>query len=158
MDNYRPKALTPVLSKIFVYCFLKRLLHFQENHKIFSEYQFGFKSSLSTIYAVYGVMQTVVCGIESGKCPPGIFCDLSKAFNCVSHELLMVELKNLGIRERALRCIADYSHDRVQCVLIRPNVDGYPRIGMRHIQIGVPQGSYQGLFSSFYIKKIYVVF
>lgn len=80
MNNYRPIALTPGLSKIFEYCFSERLLHFLEKHEIFSNNQFGFGSFLHTIDAVYAFVQTVVDVIESGRCPTGIFCDLRKAF------------------------------------------------------------------------------
>lgn len=141
MGNYRPIALTPVFSKIFEYCFLERLLKFLDKHSILNDNQFGFRRKRSTNDAVYAFLKSIVEFIESGDCPTGIFCDLSKAFDCVSHDLILIKLERIGIRGKALKWVRDYLKNRSQFVSINPFDGNSPLINN---EIGVPQGSILG--------------
>lgn len=66
--------------------------------------------------------------------------DLSKAFDCLPHELLLLKLKNYGLSANALSLLKSYLSNRKQCVKIgsvySPFLDIYK---------GVPQGSILGL-------------
>ncbi|XP_046663527.1 uncharacterized protein LOC124356517 [Homalodisca vitripennis] len=73
----------------------------------------------------------------------GIFCDLSRAFDCVRHDVLLSKLEAYGIRGVALQLFASYLKDRKQVVEISTNT------GIHHsnegvIKCGVPQGSILG--------------
>ena len=65
--------------------------------------------------------------------------DLSKAFHCLPHNLLIAKLAAYGLDRNALKLIASYLKDRKQAVKIK----GY--IGVFKLIIsGVPQGSMLG--------------
>ena len=63
----------------------------------------------------------------------------AKAFDCVSHEILLSKLNTCGVRGIASDWFRSYATNREQYVSIN-NVDSNPRV----IQCGVPQGSILG--------------
>nr|CAI5817739.1 unnamed protein product [Callosobruchus analis] len=148
MDNYRPIALSPAFSKIFEYCYLERLTHFLQAHKILIDNQFGFRSGCNTNDAIHGFIDSTVKHIESGEFPLGIFCDLSKAFDCVSHEILLIKAEKYGIRGKALDWMKNFLSNRSQYVSIKQQTkNGYLNNTASELlpyDIGVPQGSILG--------------
>ena len=44
----------------------------------------------------------------------GVFLDLKKAFDVVSHDILLAKLKNLGVKGVELEWFTSYLADRVQ--------------------------------------------
>jgi hypothetical protein len=72
-----------------------------------------------------------------------MFFDLSKAFDCVNHELLLVKLDSLGIRGISNNWIRSYLHERKQMVIVKEN--GYSHSSHNNsVPHGVPQGSVLG--------------
>lgn len=145
--NYRPIALSATFSKVFEYCFLERLLGFLDKYKILSGNQFGFRPKYCTIDAIYAFLGAVVDGIESGGCPAGIFCDLSRAFDCVVHSVLLKKLIKYGIRGNPCKWIADFLNDRTQFVSIeyvKGNKHEKVSSDLLSNEVGVPQGSILG--------------
>lgn len=65
--------------------------------------------------------------------------DLSKAFDSLSHRILLDKLENFGIRGTPLNFFKNYLHNRKQLVYYN---NQYSNI--RTIQKGVPQGSILG--------------
>ena len=66
----------------------------------------------------------------------GILTDLSKAFDCLNHNLLIVKLEAYGFGINALKCIYNYLKERKQ----RSKVSGSYST-WRELKLGVPQGS-----------------
>ena len=62
--------------------------------------------------------------------------DLSKAFDCVDHNILLSKLKRYGIHETALQWINSYLSDREH--IVSWNQTHSPLL---NLNIGVPQGS-----------------
>ena len=73
-----------------------------------------------------------------------VLTDLSKAFDCILHDLLIAKLAAYGLSEEALMYILSYLSNRKQCVRINDTYSEFENIIM-----GVPQGSILGplLFS-----------
>lgn len=75
----------------------------------------------------------------------GIFCDLTKAFDCVDHRILINKLDFYGIRGNALALLKSYLTNRCQYVEISDHSSKYPsRSDEMYVKVGVPQGSVLG--------------
>lgn len=148
VENYRPITVPSVLSKIFEYAFLDRLLVHLEQQKIFSENQFGFRKGKNTMSAMHFFYENLVNFMEAGECPVGIFCDLSRAFDCVDHGKFLKLIERYGFDDRCLRWMESYLGERQQYVSIS-NIDSDNNIRSVNSNLldtltGVPQGSILG--------------
>nr|CAH7719666.1 unnamed protein product [Callosobruchus chinensis] len=142
VENYRPIIMPSVFSKVFEYGFLHRLLGYLEKHSIFSNNQHGFMNNRSTSTALYSFYERIVSFIEDGECPVGIFCDLSKAFDCVNHSILLNKLIRYGIRGNASSWLTSFLTDRQQYVYLNDSAVSESIT----VNIGVAQGSILGPF------------
>ena len=72
--------------------------------------------------------------------------DLSKAYDCIAHELLIAKLKCYGLENRSLRLLLDYLTNQKQRTKI-----GSSFSSRCDINTGIPQGSILGplLFNVF---------
>ena len=70
----------------------------------------------------------------------GFFTDLSKASDCIDHNLLITKLSWYGVTPKSLKLIFSYLSNRTQGVRIN---NSYSR--KSEIKYGVPQGSVLGL-------------
>lgn len=145
--NYRPIAISSCFSKVFEYSFLNILTQFLERHAILSDNQHGFRAKRSTETALFCFFDKLVRCLDAGGCPVGIFCDLSRAFDCVDHEILLSTLDGYGVRGVAGAWLKSFLSDRRQCVLLSHRIGN--ALTSCHSQelvvnIGVPQGSVLG--------------
>lgn len=147
MANYRPVSLLSSISKLFEYAMLSRLLPFLEKNKILSDTQYGFRKQKSTVSAILSFYDKIIEYFERKQYPIGVFCDLSRAFDCVNHNLLIAKLEKYGIRGIPLKWCASYLNNRKQCVEITSCINGTNkkyRSTILESNIGVPQGSILG--------------
>lgn len=139
--NYRPISVLPIFSKVFEKIILNQLLEHFTKHNLLHNKQFGFSKGLSTIDAGVELLKQIYDGWENSNNALGIFCDLSKAFDCVHHEILLNKLHHYGVRNEALALLMSYLENRVQVI----NINGKTSPGSK-LSMGVPQGSILGPF------------
>lgn len=137
--NYRPIAIVPVFSKIAEVLLYNRLMKFFSDFKLFSANQYGFLPGRSTISAVSEVVGGIVGGIDQGELTKAVLCDLTRAFDCVSHEILCQKMQHYGVRGVPLQLLKSYLTGRTQCVRLGGGVSDFERV--HH---GIPQGSVLG--------------
>ena len=84
--------------------------------------------------------------VDSGKAFGALLTDLSKAFDCLDHELLIAKLNAYGFSLPALRLIHDYLSHRKQRTRVDNSYSEWLAVMFR-----VPQGSILGplLFKNF---------
>ena len=140
-SNFRPVSILPVLSKIFEKIILNQLLsHFNINCLLHNQ-QFGFTKGRSTTDAGVALIKHIFSAWEDSCDAIGVFCDLSKAFDCVHHDTLLLKLKHYGIKNNALKLLKSYLDNRIQKI----HINGTKSQGSL-VKIGVPQGSILGPF------------
>ena len=138
-DNYRPISLLSAISKILEKFIAGQLVHHLEFNKLLYEHQYGFQSNKSTVHNLTQLTNFVTKEINEKKFVVGIFLDLKKAFDVVSHDILLKKLKHLGINNKSLDWFASYLAGRSQQVDINGNLSSN-----KPIDISVIQGSILG--------------
>ena len=101
MNNYRPISLLSNFSKFLEKLIYSRLTKFLEKHKILRDNQYGFRENLSTTHAMLDIMIKISCNIKNEKITGLIFLDFKKAFDTMSHDILLLKLDHYGIRGNA---------------------------------------------------------
>jgi hypothetical protein len=87
--NYRPISLLSSFSKVFERLINNRLYEHIRHNNILDENQFGFWPNSSTEKASFKLADEILKSMNNRHPVGGIFCDLQKAFDCVSHDLLI---------------------------------------------------------------------
>ena len=112
VNNYRPISLLPVLSKVFEKVLHKRITTFVEKHSVLSSTQYGFRANYSPEHAVLDVVSTCYNNISNKQYTGLIMLDLKKAFDSVTHTILLSKLDHYGIRGNAHKLLSSYLCNR----------------------------------------------
>lgn len=139
LSNYRPVSVLPVFSKGLEKVILARFCSFTDHFGIISPAQFGFRKNRSTELALMTQKEFILQKFEEKKMVLGIFLDFSKAFDLISHDVLLKKLDRYGIRGVAHSLITSYLQHRSQFVAIAGD-----QSELKSVRTGVPQGSILG--------------
>ena len=123
VHNYRPISLLPCLSKVLEKITNNKLVSFLEKQKIFYDYQYGFREKRGVLHALIDVITPGYDTIEQNKFTALLLMDLRKAFDSVSHRILLHKLLQYGIRGPAYTLIERYLSDRqhlFQLIMLNP--------------------------------------
>lgn len=149
VENYRPISLTPVFHKIMEKLILEQMWKFVIKYNLINDNQYGFRKGHSTVHAILSFINNIYAKIKTDYFV-GIFLDLKKAYDSISHEVLLNKLGNYGFRGKIGIWLKDYLKNRVQIVKM-----GNIKSKELEIQRGILQGSILGcLLFCLYINDI----
>ena len=152
VSNYRPVSLLPICSKIFEKLIFNELFKIFEDNNLLSKHQSNFRPGDSCIYQLLAITHDI---FSSFDCNPtletrSVFLDISKAFDRVWHDGLLLKLEKYGVSGNLFQLIKSSLSGRFQRVLLNGQTSDWETI-----QAGVPQGSILGpLFFLIYINDL----
>ena len=99
VSNYRPISVLPIISKIIERTVHNQLYAYLCSRNILSDSQSGFRPSHSTTTTLLEVQDYILNNMDKGFATGVIFFGFKKAFNTVSHEILINKLASCGIKD-----------------------------------------------------------
>ena len=150
--NYRPISLLPIISKIFERILLEQIQKFSK--KMLSPILCCFRKGHSTQHALLNLLKNWQKNLDKSGVIGTVPMDLSKAYDCLPHDLPIAKLAASGFENFAAFLISDYLSKRNQRVKIKSVFSSYLEI-LR----GVSQGLILGpiLFNIFINYLIFFI-
>ena len=151
-DNYRSVGILSNISKIFQRYMFQQISKIME--PLLSKYQCGFRKGYNTHYCLLAMLEKWISSVDKGSSFGALLTDLSKAFDCLSHEHLIAKLHVYGFSLNVLRLVHSYLTNRKQITKINTKYSSW-----EEILFGVPQVSILGplLFNIFLCDLFFIM-
>ena len=137
--NYRPVSLTSLVCKVCEMIVREQIVQFWINNNIFNPEQFGFLKGKSCLSQLLSSFHDWARERNKGFTTDVIYLDLSKAFDSVPHERLLLKLRAYGIHDLLLSWFRSFLTNRYQRVVLRGHYSFWTPVSS-----GVPQATVLG--------------
>ena len=137
ISNFRPVSLLNTFLKFYEKVIKDQLVLSMENY--FSLMVSAYRKNYSTQHVITCLVEEWREHLDENFAVGAVITDLSKAFHCIAHNLLIAKFAAYDFSNTALRYVYSYLYNRKQCVRINNAYSNYQKIIS-----GVPQGSIFG--------------
>ena len=93
-NNYRPVSILPSVSKIYERCIYDQINNYF--HPLFSKLQCGFRKEFNAQHCLLVLVEKCSEVLDERDYAGILLTDLSKAFDCINHELLIAKQHAYG--------------------------------------------------------------
>ena len=112
----------PSISKIFDKNILEQITAYLDSNSLTHKHQNGFRKNHSTEYAALHIVNYINYEMDRNRTPTNLYLNLSKAFDCLSHNILLRKVKHYGVCDSALNLMKSYLEDRINNLCNMMNV------------------------------------
>ena len=98
--------MLPNVSEIFEKCMFRKISYYMDN--VLTKHQCGFRKGCNTRYCLLKMLEKWKSAVDKEKSFGTLLKYLSKAFDCLSHDLLLAKLHACGFSLSALKLIHSY--------------------------------------------------
>lgn len=137
--NYRPIALTNIISKILEAIMRDRIIIHMTEIGMIDESQHGSVTGRSTVTQLINQQDTILNMLENGDNMEIVYLDFAKAYDKVDHLILIHKLQDIGINGHTLEWIKMWLTNRKQRVRVENELSH-----LDDVISGIPQGSVLG--------------
>ena len=132
--NYRPVTILPSFNNVFERILANQFEDFYEN--ILSDHISAYRKNYGCETSLLKLTEDWRQSLDNKEIVAVISSDLSKAFHCVPHNLLLAKLKAHGVSKHSVSLFKSYLSKRMQRVKIGDTYSSWELVAK-----GVPQGS-----------------
>jgi hypothetical protein len=136
VQGYRPISLTPTSSKLMERIVRAFMVKFLTDRRLLNPAQYGFLPGRSTELQLLYCLNDWTLNFEKRVETHIFYLDICKAFDSVSHPLLINKLLTMGFPTSIVAWIRSFLENRSHCVKINRYHSSY-----RDAPSGVPQGA-----------------
>ena len=137
--NYRPISILNSVEKILEHVVHEQISRHLIENQLITEHQFGFQKNKSAEQCLHKFTQCLNKSLQNNLHTLTLFLDFSKAFDILSHEVIINNLKRIGLKGTELEWFKDYLKDRQATVRLNNSL-----CKTKLWAHGVPQGSKLG--------------
>ena len=137
-DNYRPVSILPVISKIFERIIFDKISSYIDSFLF--PFLSGFRQGFSTQHCLIVMLERWRNALDNNNKAGAVLTDLSKAFDCINHDLLIAKLNVYGLVHESLAYIYSYLSERKQRTKINNSFSSWSYIYsiVKFLQIQIP--------------------
>ena len=150
ISSCRPISVPHCFSKRFEQIMHNRLYKYLTTEKNLYHKKFDFQRDHSTKHAIVKLVNQIYETFEINQHTLRVFIDLSKAFDTISHSVLIKKLQMYNIRSINLAWFRTYLANRKQYISLRYDL----KTGTQNILCGVPQGSTRVVAFLLYVNNL----
>lgn len=138
-NEFRPINTVEIYEKVLELAVKKQFQKYCEENDILVPNQSGFREQHSCETVILKICDVFNRELDRGNMVLAVFLDFKRAFETIDRNMLLQKLRNIGIKDVALKWFESYLHNRRQRVKYNNRVS--ESLSVQH---GVPQGTVLG--------------